>query len=258
MSLPHKEIRFLVGFDQVRKTCLLAIFFALFFANPLQSQEADVQAGKKLFNSNCAACHKLNKKAVGPALKGVSAKYDREWLYSWIKNSSAMIKSGDPQAVAVWEEYNKVAMNAFPLLSNTDIDNILAYTDYTPPAPVATAVSAQEITVSSGSNISNNLILAALALVFTMLVIMLFLVQKTLKRIAVASGVDVTPHVKEKLPPLWHVIAKNQFLIFIMVIGFLLSSAYFVYGYLMQIGIDQGYMPVQPIHYSHKIHSGAN
>ena len=113
------------------------IFFALFFAKPLQSQEADVQAGKKLFNSNCAACHKLNKKAVGPALKGVSAKYDREWLYSWIKNSSAMIKSGDPQAVAVWEEHNKVAMNAFPLLSNTDIDNILAYTCllYTSPSP---------------------------------------------------------------------------------------------------------------------------
>ena len=41
-----------------------------------------------------------------------------------------------------------------------------------------------------------------------------------------------------------------------MVIGFLLSSAYFVYGFLMQVGIDQGYMPVQPIHYSHKIHSG--
>ncbi len=259
MSLPLKQISFLIGFSQVRKTyLLLGIFFASFFTIPLQGQEFDVQAGKKLFNSNCAACHKLNKKAVGPALKGVSAKYDREWLYSWIKNSSAMIKSGDPQAVAVWEEYNKVAMNAFPLLSNTDIDNILAYTDYTPPAPVATAVSAQEITISSGSNISNSLILAALALVFTMLVVMLFLVQKTLKRIAVASGVDVTPHVKEKRPPLWHVIAKNQFLIFIMVIGFLLSSAYFVYGYLMQIGIDQGYMPVQPIHYSHKIHSGAN
>tara|TARA_A100001011_G_scaffold379952_1_gene446608 strand:+ start:1824 stop:3131 length:1308 start_codon:yes stop_codon:yes gene_type:complete len=259
LSLPLKQISFLIGFSQVRKTyLLLGIFFASFFTIPLQGQEFDVQAGKKLFNSNCAACHKLNKKAVGPALKGVSAKYDREWLYSWIKNSSAMIKSGDPQAVAVWEEYNKVAMNAFPLLSNTDIDNILAYTDYTPPAPVATAVSAQEITISSGSNISNSLILAALALVFTMLVVMLFLVQKTLKRIAVASGVDVTPHVKEKRPPLWHVIAKNQFLIFIMVIGFLLSSAYFVYGYLMQIGIDQGYMPVQPIHYSHKIHSGAN
>ena len=27
---------------------------------------------------------------------------------------------------------------------------------------------------------------------------------------------------------------------------------------MLQIGVDQGYMPIQPIHYSHKIHSGAN
>lgn len=221
------------------------------------AQEADVQAGKKLFNANCAACHKLNKKAVGPALKGVSAKYEREWLYSWIKNSAAMIKDGDPQAVAVWEEYNKVAMNAFPLLSNADIDNILAYTDYTPPAPVASAVT-QQIAATPDSGVNNDLILSALLLVFILLVVMLFLVQKTLKRIAIASGVDVTPRVKEQRPPLWQVIAKNQFLIFLSVIALLLSSAYFIYGFLMQVGIDQGYAPVQPIHYSHKIHAGAN
>ena len=234
---------------------LLFTFFSIFI---IYAQEADIQAGKKLFNANCAACHKLNKKAVGPALKGVSAKYDREWLYSWIKNSSAMIKEGDPQAVSIWEEYNKVAMNAFPQLSNSDIDNILAYTDYTPPAPVA-AVSIPTVNTSTNSSgFSNNIILAALSLVFVLLVVMLFLVQKTLKRIAIASGVDIAPPVKDKRPPIWQVIAKNQFLIFLTVIGFLLSSAYFVYGYLMQIGIDQGYMPVQPIHYSHKIHSGAN
>ena len=46
--------------------------------------------------------------------------------------------------------------------------------------------------------------------------------------------------------------------IFCSVVFFLLSSAYFAYGWLMQVGIDQGYMPIQPIHYSHKIHSGAN
>ena len=234
---------------------LLFTFFSIFI---IYAQEADVQAGKKLFNANCAACHKLNKKAVGPALKGVSAKYDREWLYSWIKNSSAMIKDGDPQAVSIWEEYNKVAMNAFPLLSNSDIDNILAYTDYIPPTPVAAAVSQLPANTNSNSGTSNDLILAALTLVFIMLVVMLFLVQKTLKRIAVASGVDITPPAKQKRPPLWHLVAKNHFLIFLMVVGFLLSSAYFVYGYLMQVGIDQGYMPVQPIHYSHKIHSGAN
>ena len=52
--------------------------------------------------------------------------------------------------------------------------------------------------------------------------------------------------------------AKNQFLVFVSAILFLLVSAYFAYGYLMQIGIDQGYEPVQPIHYSHRIHAGDN
>ena len=241
-----------------RFTLLLTTFLFFFSLSIAFAQEPDIQAGKKLFNANCAACHKLNKKAVGPALRGVSAKYDRDWLYKWIKNSSAMIKDGDPQAVSIWEEYNKVAMNAFPLLSNSDIDNILAYTDYVPPAPVATAVAQLPANTTSNSGTSNDLILAALTLVFIMLVVMLFLVQKTLKRIALASGVDISPPVKEKRPPLWKVIVNNHFLIFIMVIGFLLSSAYFVYGFLMQVGIDQGYMPVQPIHYSHKIHSGAN
>ena len=241
------------------RIALLFTTYLFFFSSfTALAQEPDIQAGKKLFNANCAACHKLNKKAVGPALRGVSAKYDRDWLYKWIKNSSAMIKDGDPQAVSIWEEYNKVAMNAFPLLSNSDIDNILAYTDYVPPAPVATAGAQLPVNTTSNSNTSNDLILAALILVFIMLVVMLLLVQKTLKRIALASGVDISPPVKEKRPPLWKVIVNNHFLIFLMVIGFLLSSAYFVYGYLMQVGIDQGYMPVQPIHYSHKIHSGAN
>jgi|TARA_B100000470_G_C19785294_1_gene389572 hypothetical protein len=27
---------------------------------------------------------------------------------------------------------------------------------------------------------------------------------------------------------------------------------------MLQIGVDQGYMPIQPIHYSHKIHAGDN
>jgi hypothetical protein len=31
-----------------------------------------------------------------------------------------------------------------------------------------------------------------------------------------------------------------------------------MFGFFMQIGIDQGYAPVQPIHYSHKIHAGDN
>ena len=221
------------------------------------SQEADIQAGKSLFNANCAACHQLNRKAVGPALSGVTEKYDKEWLFSWIRNGTQMIKDGDPQAVAIWEEYNRAVMTNYPQFSDEQIDNILAYTNFTPPPPTnTTAVTAESS--SQGSSISLNIILAVTILIFTILIVMLFLVQRTLIKIANASGVKIETETKTNITPLWQTIVKNQFLIFIMVVGFLLSSAYFTYGYLMQVGIDQGYAPIQPIHYSHKIHAGAN
>ena len=220
------------------------------------SQEADIQAGKALFNTNCAACHQFNRKAVGPALRGVTEKYDKEWLYSWIKNGTQMIKDGDPQAVAIWEEYNRAVMTNYPQFSNEQIDNILAYTNFTPPAPAPAVATAQ--TVSQGSDISVNIILAVAIVIFTILIVMLFLVQRTLIKIANASGVKIEVEPKRKIKPLWKTIVENQFIMFLLVIGFLLSSAYFTYGYLMQIGIDQGYAPIQPIHYSHKIHAGAN
>ena len=248
-------VKFFVNWRQM----ILLSLFALLATNAFaQEQEPDPMVGKNLFNANCAACHKLNKKAVGPALRGVTAKYEREWLYSWIKNSAAMIKSGDAQAVAIWEEYNRTAMNAFPQLSNADIDNILAYTDYVPPVTAPPAGTAPVGVAVPASGITNEIILAVLALVFVMLIIMLLLVQKTLLRIAAASGVEIAPEERPKRTPIWQAFVQNQFLVFVSVIFLLLSSAYFAYGYLMQVGVDQGYMPVQPIHYSHKIHAGAN
>jgi len=237
---------------------LLISVSLLTFQNTFAQDDPAVTAGKALFNANCAACHKLNKRAVGPALKGVSAKYDKEWLYSWIKNSTAMVKSGDAQAVAIYEEYNGSVMTSFPQLSNEDIDNILAYTDYTPPAAAAAVSAAAGAPAANSAGPDNTLILIALILVFGILVVMLFLVQRTLLRIADASGVEIRPVAKPKRTPLWLAFVQNQFLVFLSVVLLLLSSAYFAYGYFMQVGVDQGYMPVQPIHYSHKIHVGAN
>ena len=83
-------------------------------------------------------------------------------------------------------------MNAFPQLSEMDIDNIIAYTDYTPPAVANVAANnVQAVTVSSNSLISNEVILSALLLVLTILIVMLVLVNKTLKKIAIASGVEL-------------------------------------------------------------------
>jgi len=237
---------------QLKRIFLVALLFPIIS----QSQEADVQAGKNLFNANCAACHKLDKKAVGPALSGVTEKYDKDWLYKWIRNGSQMIKDGDPQAIAIWEEYNRAVMTNYPQFSDEQIDNILAYTNYVPPAPVASVASTQA--VAQGSNISIDIILFITIMIFVILVTMLFLVQRTLLKIAKASGVELELKQSKKLRPIWEIVLKNQFLLFVLVVGLLLSSAYFTYGYLMQVGIDQGYAPIQPIHYSHKIHAGAN
>ena len=234
------------------------LLLTLCFSFVVNAQEPDIQKGKSLFNANCAACHKLNKRAVGPALAGVSAKYDKEWLYSWIKNSTAMVKSGDAQAVAIYEEYNGSVMTSFPQLSNEDIDNILAYTDYTPPAPAVPVAQATGTAQSDGGGFTNDLILVILLLVLAALVVMLFLVNKTLHKIATANGIDTVKKEKEKRTPLWKAYAQNPFLVFVTVVFLLLSSAYVGYSYLMQVGIDQGYMPIQPIHYSHKIHAGDN
>ncbi len=218
----------------------------------------DAAAGKALFNANCAACHKLDDKSTGPALRGVAGKHEMAWIYKWVNNSSAMIKSGDAAAVKLFEENNKAVMTAFPQLSTTDVDNIIAYTSEPPPAPATASTTAgPPDTKGSNSGISNNIILGALALVMLMLVIMLFLVNNVLTKVAKANGIEGADR-KIDFLSLPKAFVKNQFLLFVSAVFLLLASGYFVYGWLMQIGVDQDYAPIQPIHYSHRIHAGSN
>ena len=225
-------------------------------AAPVATSAGDPVRGKELFNTNCAACHKLDAKATGPALRGVGAKYDKSWLYKWIHNSGDLIKSGDALAVKVFNENNKVPMTAFPQLSEGDIDNIIAYTmEEKAAAPVAVAGSKVGGDSQEGG-VSNNVILGALTLVLLILIVMLVLVNNVLKKVAAANGIVVAP--KEPTMPIWKAFVKNQFLVLVCSIFLLLASGFFVYGYLMQIGVDQNYAPIQPIHYSHRIHAGSN
>ncbi|MGS2741501.1 c-type cytochrome [Sinomicrobium sp. M5D2P17] len=244
--------------DSVSRILSISLAILLAFSTTLFGQEGDPDRGKQLFNSNCAACHKLDQKMTGPALAGITDKRDREWLHKWIKNNVAFRKSGDPDAIAIYEEFNGAAMNIFPQLSEQDIDDILAYTENPPVSAAASgAVGAGQTVAAESSGIPNEVVLGALVLVFAMLAIMLVLVNRTLMRIAEAKGIEL-PEEKAKRLPLWKAFVKNQFLVFVSVIVLLLVSAYFVYGYLMQVGVDQGYEPVQPIHFSHRIHAGDN
>ena len=262
--------------NSISRTIIFCLAFLLTFSLTSFSQEpaaapaadaaaapattgGDPVAGKALFNTNCAACHKLDDKATGPALRGVANKYDMAWIYKWVNNSSALIASGDAKAVKVFEENNKSVMTAFPQLSNADIDNIIAYTsEPKAEAPAAGAAGAVDPTAKGQEGgISNSVILGALALVMLMLIVMLFLVNNILTKIAKSNGIEGVDK-KADFMALPKAFVKNQFLVFVSAVFLLLASGYFVYGYLSQIGVDQNYSPIQPIHFSHRIHAGSN
>jgi mono/diheme cytochrome c family protein len=249
------------NFYILSKTLFSSLLFFSIVCTSLYAQEGDPVKGKSLFNANCAACHQLDKKMTGPALRKVESRLseteglDRVWLNAWIRNSNALIKSGDAYANKIYAEYNGSAMTAFPQFSDEDITNILAYTAQDKAVPVAAVATATQGTQAEGG-VSQELVLGALAVLFGLLALGLFLVNKTLRRFASANNVEIAEAVKRK--SLWKAFVNNQFLMLVVAIFFLLSSAYFVYGYLMQVGVNQGYQPIQPIHYSHKIHAGDN
>jgi len=97
----------------------------------VEGSDARIEEGSKLFAAQCASCHALNNKVVGPALAGVIDKYeeDYDWLNAWIKNNQKLIKSGDERANAIYAEYNGAAMNIFENLSDSEITSILMWID---------------------------------------------------------------------------------------------------------------------------------
>ena len=76
---------------------------------PFSIDEAKVAQGKKVFNKLCTACHKMDKKAVGPALSGVTERRSPEWVMNMIINPQEMIKK-DPIAKKLLVEHNMAVM----------------------------------------------------------------------------------------------------------------------------------------------------
>lgn len=248
-----------VRYQKVQYVVLM--FLALLVTGDLFGQEslADVNKGETLFNANCVACHRLDSKFIGPALKDIEKKRDRKWLHKWIKNSTSLIKSGDKEAIAIFEEYNRVPMTSYEgILSDSDIDDILAYTSNPPEAKeVVQETSTSTVDVVEKVDYTDTVIFIASVVVLLSLFVLIFKANRMLKNLAKVN--DKEEYLKNHpYYPLWNVFLKNKIIVSLVMLVLFFGSTYVIFGYLMQVGIDQGYQPVQPIHYSHKIHAGDN
>src|SRR5216683_5702147 len=76
----------------------LAIAASLNLAMPAVAAPDSAEA-KMIFRKRCTACHTFGKGIkVGPDLKGVTDRRNRDWLLKFIRSSSTVIQSGDPAA----------------------------------------------------------------------------------------------------------------------------------------------------------------
>ena len=86
--------------------------------NSYVSSETSTE-GKKIFNTNCASCHHLDKNMTGPALRSITQKYDSINLVNYIQGKKHNIEH---------KGYNANCIN-FPQLTDEDISNLLSYTN---------------------------------------------------------------------------------------------------------------------------------
>src|SRR4051812_44933167 len=88
-----------------------------------RSASADATEAKKIFTTRCMACHTFGKGVkVGPDLKGVNDRRQRAWILKFVKQSSAVIASGDATANELFQQFNQQRMPDWIDLSDDQIN----------------------------------------------------------------------------------------------------------------------------------------
>lgn len=101
---------------------LLLSLLVFFIGKP-----AFAQTGEEIFAKNCIACHTIGSgDRVGPDLKGVEQRRSIEWIGSFILSSEKMISSGDQDAIANFEKFNRIKMQDFKF-SPAQITELIGY-----------------------------------------------------------------------------------------------------------------------------------
>ena len=246
----------------------MSVGLMLLFAVTMSSNAQDAKEGAALFKAKCTACHKVDKKVTGPALAGMSERHSEEWLVKWIKNSQAMIASGDPAAVAIYEEYNKLAMTSFTDLSDDQIKGIIAYVKEEEARlanPQAQASGGAGAAASSDANTLMIIGMVAILLLAFGVIVILSRVTKTLEKVIAnnAAAIEAARVRNEAYEESGQVKFAQKFLKNKKLVGFAALAVVALLAVLgwqtmWNVGVHQGYKPVQPIKFSHQIHAGVN
>jgi mono/diheme cytochrome c family protein len=234
-------------------------------AEELPTSDEAIANGEKLFKGNCAVCHQVQQKMVGPALKNVYERREVPWLLNFISNSQKVIQSGDEYAVNLYNEYGKAVMPNFDYFADEEIKNILGYikyqTDNPPQEEVASAAGVStEAGTGGGGGIPSEyltLIIVGFVIVLILILVVLILIVTVLtKFINQKDDVEASDkeYVNQRLN-LNKLVRSNSFLFFVILI-FTAVVAKTVIDGLYTVGVQQGYQPTQPIAFSHEIHAG--
>lgn len=230
-------------------------------AAPANDGDSDDLAikGEKLFKNNCKACHSIgSNKVVGPGLQGINEKRSKEWLVKWIQNSAELIASGDADANAIFEEFNKTPMPA-QAVSEEDITAILAYIANPPGEKEVVAEGVEAATTEAPKKDNSTIMLVLLVVVIVFAFILLFLLNKSRVSIAKAAADkngEAYNGPVNLIEALKHTCSKNKGIVAAVVIVLFFAGLVNLMGGAMEIGVHQGYKPEQPIRFSHQIHAG--
>jgi mono/diheme cytochrome c family protein len=232
-------------------------------ADGIPMDPAVIEEGQTLFRNNCAVCHQVQQQLIGPALAGVTERRPLPWLQSFIKNSQRVIQSGDTYAVQLYEQYNKTEMPSFDF-SDEEVLAVLAYIkDQTanPPQETAAAETGDGTTAApSGTGLSSGFLIAVMialgVILLLILVVLVMLVTTLTKYLKQREGLDEAE--SEMISQRFSVksMARSPAFVFGVSFIFVAIMLKLVIDGLFHIGVQQGYAPVQPIVFSHKVHAG--
>ena len=210
--------------------------------------------GRSYSERNVLLVINFNGKLTGPGLAKITDKREIDWLKKWIKNNSKLRKSGDKDAIAIFEEYNNSVMQSFEYLSEQDILDILEYTRVGDVKTVASTNIASGKEAKKDEDISY-WTLAFVVILFFLILMFLARVKNMLKKVAKENPSslinDFGQFIKKYITEKKEIKASLIILLTLMI----LNGAW---NWLMQIGVDKGYQPIQPIAFSHKVHAGDN